>query len=93
MICGILFFYVYGVISAQAIGVKQLFLIQLITNIIVIGGIGTQGTMTTSSQYVIVVFSFNYNEVTNLKHSHPLISLLLFSPKRSKKKEEKVKEE
>lgn len=90
-ICGILFFYVYGVVFAQAIGIKQPFMIQLITNIlqifavaaavvtgnkvrrrhnllvttgmmfvafIVIGGIGTQGKMTTSSQYVIVVFSF-----------------------------------
>lgn len=90
-ICGILFFYVYGVVFAQAIGINQPFIIQLITNIlqifavaaavltgnkvrrrhnllittgmmfmafIVIGGIGTQHTLTTSSQYVIVVFSF-----------------------------------
>jgi sugar porter (SP) family MFS transporter len=90
-ICGILFFYVYGVVFAQAIGIKQPFMIQLITNIlqifavaaavvtgnkvrrrhnllittgmmflafIVIGGIGTQKELTTSSQYVIVVFSF-----------------------------------
>lgn len=90
-ICGILFFYVYGVVFAQAIGVKDPFIIQLITNIlqifavaasvvtgnkvrrrmnlfitnsmmlvafIVIGGIGTQGTPTTSAQYVIVVFSY-----------------------------------
>ena len=33
-ICGILFFYVYGVIFAQAIGIKEPFLIQLITNIL-----------------------------------------------------------
>jgi MFS family permease len=32
-ICGILFFYVYGVVFAQAIGIKQPFTIQLITNI------------------------------------------------------------
>lgn len=90
-ICGILFFYVYGVVFAQAIGVKDPFLIQLITNIlqifavgasvitgnkvrrrinlmvtnfmmffafIVIGAIGTQPKMTTSSQYVIIVFSY-----------------------------------
>ncbi|KAK5064243.1 hypothetical protein LTR84_000076 [Exophiala bonariae] len=90
-ICGILFFYVYGVVFAQAIGIKQPFMIQLITNILqifavaaavvtgnkvrrrhnllvttsmmlcaflVIGGIGTQEKLTTSSQYVIVVFSF-----------------------------------
>lgn len=90
-ICGILFFYVYGVVFAQAIGIDDPFLIQLITNILqifavgasvltgnkvrrrinlmvtncmmlcaflVIGGIGTQGTMTRSSQYVIVVFSY-----------------------------------
>lgn len=90
-ICGILFFYVYGVVFAQAIGIKQPFMIQLITNIlqifavgaavitgnkvprrvnllvttgmmfvafIVIGSIGATRTLTTSSQYVIVVFSF-----------------------------------
>lgn len=90
-ICGILFFYVYGVVFAQAIGIKEPFMIQLITNIlqifavaaavltgnsvrrrtnllvttgamllafIVIGGIGTMGTLTTAGQYVIVVFSF-----------------------------------
>lgn len=33
-ICGILFFYVYGVVFAQAIGIKQPFMIQLITNIL-----------------------------------------------------------
>jgi sugar porter (SP) family MFS transporter len=33
-ICGILFFYVYGVVFAQAIGIKQPFTIQLITNIL-----------------------------------------------------------
>lgn len=90
-VCGILFFYVYGVVFAQAIGIKDPFLIQLITNIlqifavgasvitgnkvsrrinlfvtnsmmlfafIVIGGIGTQGTPTKASQYVIVIFSY-----------------------------------
>lgn len=90
-ICGTLFFYVYGVVFAQAIGISEPFLIQLITNIlqifavgaavvtgnkvrrrinlmvtnfmmffafIVIGGIGTQSTLTTASQYVIVVFSY-----------------------------------
>ncbi|KAH7018763.1 general substrate transporter [Ilyonectria destructans] len=90
-VCGILFFYVYGVVFAQSIGVAEPFMIQLITNIlqifavgasvitgnkvsrrvnllvtnsmmvvafIVIGGIGTQGTPTKASQYVIVVFSF-----------------------------------
>ncbi|KAF9895322.1 hypothetical protein FE257_000226 [Aspergillus nanangensis] len=90
-ICGILFFYNYGVVFAQAIGISEPFLIQLITNIlqifavaacvltgnkvhrrsnllittavmffafIVIGGIGTQKTLTTASQYVIVVFSY-----------------------------------
>ncbi|RDL40118.1 High-affinity glucose transporter ght5 [Venustampulla echinocandica] len=90
-ICGILFFYVYGVVFAQAIGIKEPFMIQLATNILqifavaaavitgnkirrrtnllattslmliaflVIGGIGTQQDLTTSSQYVIVVFSF-----------------------------------
>lgn len=90
-ICGILFFYVYGVVFAQAIGISQPFTIQLITNIlqifavgaavltgnkvrrrhnllittgmmflafVVIGGIGTRKELTTSSQYVIVVFSF-----------------------------------
>lgn len=90
-ICGILFFYVYGVVFAQAIGIKQPFIIQLITNVlqifavaaavitgnkvrrrtnllittgmmfvafIIIGSIGTRKNLTTSSQYVIVVFSF-----------------------------------
>lgn len=90
-VCGILFFYVYGVVFAQSIGIKDPFLIQLITNIlqifavgasvitgnkvsrrinlfvtnsmmlfafIVIGGIGTQGTPTKASQYVIVIFSY-----------------------------------
>ncbi|KAH6981570.1 general substrate transporter [Ilyonectria sp. MPI-CAGE-AT-0026] len=90
-VCGILFFYVYGVVFAQSIGVAEPFMIQLITNIlqifavgasvitgnkvsrrvnllvtnsmmvvafVVIGGIGTQGTPTKASQYVIVVFSF-----------------------------------
>jgi sugar porter (SP) family MFS transporter len=90
-ICGTLFFYVYGVVFAQEIGIEEPFLIQLITNIlqifavgasvltgnkvrrrlnlivtncmmlfafIVIGGIGTQRTLTTASQYVIVIFSF-----------------------------------
>lgn len=33
-VCGILFFYVYGVVFAQAIGIKDPFLIQLITNIL-----------------------------------------------------------
>lgn len=33
-ICGILFFYVYGVVFAQAIGIKQPFMIRLITNIL-----------------------------------------------------------
>ena len=88
---GILFFYVYGVVFAQAIGMKDPFLIQLITNIlqifavgasvltgnkvrrrinlfvtngmmmvafIVIGGVGTQGALTTAGQYVIVIFSY-----------------------------------
>ncbi|KIV80999.1 hypothetical protein PV11_08453 [Exophiala sideris] len=88
---GILFFYVYGVIFAQAIGIKQPFTISLITNIlqifavgasvifgkkvrrrenllittgmmffafIVIGGIGTKKTISTASQYVIVIFSY-----------------------------------
>ncbi|KAL2682303.1 hypothetical protein Neosp_006753 [[Neocosmospora] mangrovei] len=92
-ICGVLFFYVYGVVFAQEIGIKDPFLIQLITNIlqifavgasvitgnkirrrtnllvtnsmmlvafIVIGGIGTQKTLTTGSQYVIVVFSYMF---------------------------------
>lgn len=92
-ICGVLFFYVYGVVFAQEIGIKDPFLIQLITNIlqifavgvsvitgnkvrrrtnllvtnsmmlvafIVIGGIGTQNTLTTASQYVIVVFSYMF---------------------------------
>ncbi|KAF4472355.1 hypothetical protein FALBO_740 [Fusarium albosuccineum] len=92
-ICGVLFFYVYGVVFSQEIGIKDPFLIQLITNIlqifavgasvvtgnkvrrranllvtnsmmlvafIIIGGIGTQGTLTTSSQYVIVVFSYMF---------------------------------
>lgn len=90
-VCGILFFYVYGVVFAQSIGIAEPFMIQLITNIlqifavgasvvtgnkvsrranllvtnsimvvafIVIGSIGTQGTPTKASQYVIVVFSF-----------------------------------
>jgi sugar porter (SP) family MFS transporter len=33
-ICGILFFYVYGVVFAQAIGISQPFMIQLATNIL-----------------------------------------------------------
>ena len=33
-ICGILFFYVYGIVFAQAIGIKQPFIIQLITSIL-----------------------------------------------------------
>ncbi|KAF7553269.1 hypothetical protein G7Z17_g3744 [Cylindrodendrum hubeiense] len=90
-VCGILFFYVYGVVFAQSIGIAEPFMIQLITNIlqifavgasvitgnkvsrrmnllvtnfmmivafIVIGSIGTQGTPTKASQYVIVVSSF-----------------------------------
>ena len=88
---GILFFYVYGVVFAQAIGMEDPFLIQLITNIlqifavaasvvtgnkvrrrinlfvtngmmmvafIIIGGVGTQKTLTTAGQYVIVIFSY-----------------------------------
>ncbi|KAJ9613292.1 hypothetical protein H2200_003234 [Cladophialophora chaetospira] len=39
-ICGILFFYVYGVVFAQAIGIKQPFMIQLITNILQIFAVG-----------------------------------------------------
>lgn len=88
---GIIFFYVYGIIFAQAIGIEQPFTISLITNIlqiiavgfsvvlgnkvrrrtnlfvtnsimifafIVIGGIGTRKTISTGSQYVIVIFSY-----------------------------------
>ncbi|KAJ8133326.1 hypothetical protein O1611_g294 [Lasiodiplodia mahajangana] len=39
-ICGILFFYVYGVVFAQAIGIQEPFLIQLITNILQIFAVG-----------------------------------------------------
>lgn len=39
-ICGILFFYVYGVVFAQAIGISQPFIIQLITNILQIFAVG-----------------------------------------------------
>lgn len=39
-ICGILFFYVYGVVFAQAIGISQPFTIQLITNILQIFSVG-----------------------------------------------------
>ncbi|VUC31934.1 unnamed protein product [Clonostachys rosea] len=39
-VCGILFFYVYGVVFAQAIGIKDPFLIQLITNILQIFAVG-----------------------------------------------------
>lgn len=88
---GITFFYVYGVVFAQAIGLNDPFLIQLITNIlqivavgasvatgnkirrrinllvtnsmmlvalVIIGAIGAQKTLTTSYQYVIVVFTY-----------------------------------
>ncbi|KIW03137.1 uncharacterized protein PV09_05779 [Verruconis gallopava] len=37
---GILFFYVYGVVFAQAIGIKQPFTIQLITNVLQIVAVG-----------------------------------------------------
>ncbi|KAJ3949046.1 uncharacterized protein N0V96_000156 [Colletotrichum fioriniae] len=89
-ICGILFFYVYGVVFVQAIGLGDPFLVQLITNIvqifavgasiitvnkvrrrtnlmitnfmmlvafIIIGGVAVK-PLTSSTQYVIVVFSF-----------------------------------
>ncbi|KAH9239387.1 hypothetical protein K456DRAFT_1747144 [Colletotrichum gloeosporioides 23] len=89
-ICGILFFYVYGVVFVQAIGLGDPFLVQLITNIvqifavgasvitanrvrrrvnllitnfmmlvafIIIGGVSIK-PLTSSTQYVIVVFSF-----------------------------------
>ncbi|VUC38130.1 unnamed protein product [Clonostachys rosea] len=39
-ICGILFFYVYGVVFAQEIGISDPFLIQLITNILQIFAVG-----------------------------------------------------
>ena len=39
-VCGILFFYVYGVVFAAAIGIKDPFLIQLITNILQIFAVG-----------------------------------------------------
>ncbi|KEY69586.1 hypothetical protein S7711_06215 [Stachybotrys chartarum IBT 7711] len=39
-ICGILFFYVYGVVFAREIGISDPFLIQLITNIIQIFAVG-----------------------------------------------------
>ncbi|KFA70904.1 hypothetical protein S40288_10139 [Stachybotrys chartarum IBT 40288] len=39
-ICGILFFYVYGVVFAQAIGVEDPFVIQLVTNILQIFAVG-----------------------------------------------------
>jgi hypothetical protein len=39
-ICGILFFYVYGVVFVQAIGAEDPFLVQLITNIIQIFAVG-----------------------------------------------------
>lgn len=39
-ICGILFFYVYGVVFAQAIGISEPFTIQLITNILQIFAVG-----------------------------------------------------
>lgn len=90
-ICGIIFFYNYGVVFAQEIGVSEPFTITLVTMIlqiiavavsvltankirrrtnllystgliflafIVIGGIGTQKTLSTASKYVIVVFSY-----------------------------------
>lgn len=90
-ICGIIFFYNYGVVFAEALGVSQPFTITLITMIlqifavaasiltgnrlrrrtnllasttliliafIIIGGIGTQPTLTTASKYIIVVFSY-----------------------------------
>ncbi|RAH54695.1 sugar transporter [Aspergillus piperis CBS 112811] len=90
-ICGIIFFYNYGVVFAEALGVSQPFTITLITMIlqifavaasiltgnrlrrrtnllasttliliafIIIGGIGTQSTLTTASKYIIVVFSY-----------------------------------
>ncbi|KAK1500526.1 hypothetical protein CTAM01_06461 [Colletotrichum tamarilloi] len=89
-ICGILFFYVYGVVFVQAIGLGDPFLVQLVTNIvqifavgasiitvnkvrrrtnlmitnlmmlvafIIIGGVAVK-PLTSSTQYVIVVFSF-----------------------------------
>lgn len=39
-VCGILFFYVYGVVFAQSIGIKDPFMIQLITNILQIFAVG-----------------------------------------------------
>ncbi|RDH28528.1 general substrate transporter [Aspergillus welwitschiae] len=90
-ICGIIFFYNYGVVFAEALGVSQPFTITLITMIlqifavaasiltgnrlrrrtnllastslilvafIIIGGLGTQSTLTTASKYIIVVFSY-----------------------------------
>ncbi|KAH6880646.1 general substrate transporter [Thelonectria olida] len=39
-ICGILFFYVYGVVFVQAIGVEDPFLVQLIVNIVQIFAVG-----------------------------------------------------
>lgn len=39
-ICGILFFYVYGVVFVQAIGLGDPFLVQLITNIVQIFAVG-----------------------------------------------------
>ncbi|POR34959.1 hypothetical protein TPAR_04863 [Tolypocladium paradoxum] len=39
-ICGILFFYVYGVVFVQAIGVEEPFLVQLIVNIVQIFAVG-----------------------------------------------------
>ncbi|KAF4854326.1 Low-affinity glucose transporter HXT1 [Colletotrichum siamense] len=89
-ICGILFFYVYGVVFVHTIGLGDPFLVQLITNIvqifavgasvmtanrvrrrvnlmitnfmmlvafIIIGGVSIK-PLTSSTQYVIVVFSF-----------------------------------
>ncbi|OJJ51544.1 hypothetical protein ASPZODRAFT_138629 [Penicilliopsis zonata CBS 506.65] len=90
-ICGIIFFYNYGVVFAADIGMSDPYLVTLITNILqvfavaasvltgnkirrrtnllvttltiqvaflVIGGIGTQGTISQGSKYVIVVFSY-----------------------------------
>ncbi|KIX10247.1 uncharacterized protein Z518_01328 [Rhinocladiella mackenziei CBS 650.93] len=88
---GIIFFYVYGVVFAQGIGIEEPFVISTITNtlqisavgasvslsnevrkrtnmvttsvimilaFIVIGDIGTQWTISTVSQYIIMIFSY-----------------------------------
>ncbi|KPM43799.1 hypothetical protein AK830_g2749 [Neonectria ditissima] len=39
-VCGILFFYVYGVVFAQSIGIAEPFMMQLITNILQIFAVG-----------------------------------------------------